>query len=264
MSPKAGKPPVLPIFRLWSRRANHSIFKVKRSPEEFSWTFIKKLVIELVGPDGKFKPFSWSNEPRAEFRCDFCQKFSWTSVKTLDSELVGPNGQTNPFSRSNDPEKLNHSLFQFYRPSWSRWANWPIFKVKRAQSRQTPFLPIFRVHSPSIFGDPKFQRDLCQKFSMTSVKTPIIEPVSPDEQTGPFSSKLVLMGKPSHFQGRTIPEQVNPLFATFFHAIVHGFLVIRNFDLLSQLVLTGKSAHFQVQMSPIACKPLILPIIHML
>ncbi|KAG5627717.1 hypothetical protein H5410_012935 [Solanum commersonii] len=32
-----------------------------------------------------------------EFRCDFCQKISWTSVKTLSMELVGPDGQTSPF-----------------------------------------------------------------------------------------------------------------------------------------------------------------------
>ncbi|KAG5591689.1 hypothetical protein H5410_042203 [Solanum commersonii] len=33
-----------------------------------------------------------------EFRRDFCQKISWTSIKTLVIELVGPDGKTNPFS----------------------------------------------------------------------------------------------------------------------------------------------------------------------
>ncbi|KAG5576418.1 hypothetical protein H5410_056552 [Solanum commersonii] len=37
------------------------------------------------------------------FRRHFCQKFSWTSVKTLAMEMVGPDEQTGPFSRSVKP-----------------------------------------------------------------------------------------------------------------------------------------------------------------
>ncbi|KAG5582362.1 hypothetical protein H5410_052989 [Solanum commersonii] len=36
----------------------------------------------------------------SNFRRHFCQKISWTSLKTLDIELVGPNGQNRPFSSS--------------------------------------------------------------------------------------------------------------------------------------------------------------------
>ncbi|KAG5569108.1 hypothetical protein H5410_058874 [Solanum commersonii] len=38
-----------------------------------------------------------------EFRPYFCKTFTWTSVKTLSMELVGPHGQNGPFSRSNKP-----------------------------------------------------------------------------------------------------------------------------------------------------------------
>ncbi|KAG5576463.1 hypothetical protein H5410_056597 [Solanum commersonii] len=44
--------------------------------------------MESVVPDGKTDPFSRSNKPQSGR--DFCKNFSWTSVKTLDLESVGP------------------------------------------------------------------------------------------------------------------------------------------------------------------------------
>ncbi|KAG5570387.1 hypothetical protein H5410_060153 [Solanum commersonii] len=49
-----------------------------------------------------------------------------------------------------------------------------------------PILSIFVYSSPWIFGDPKFQRHFCQKFSLTSVKTLVMQPVGPNGQNGPL------------------------------------------------------------------------------
>ncbi|KAG5582357.1 hypothetical protein H5410_052984 [Solanum commersonii] len=61
-SPKAGKPPFLPIF---------FIFKVKRSPEK---TFIKISVMEPVGTDGQNGLFSRSNESQSRIETSFLVK----------------------------------------------------------------------------------------------------------------------------------------------------------------------------------------------
>ncbi|KAG5569184.1 hypothetical protein H5410_058950 [Solanum commersonii] len=86
----------------WSRRANHPIFKVKRSPK-------RTLAMEPVGPYLKINLFSRSNKTRIlgcfgdlDSRHHFCRNFSWTSVKNIAMQLVDHDGQTSPFSRSND------------------------------------------------------------------------------------------------------------------------------------------------------------------
>ncbi|KAG5569188.1 hypothetical protein H5410_058954 [Solanum commersonii] len=107
----------------WFRRANRTIFKVKRASERvnppvcqfscaivngcfgdpdfqryfcqnFSWTSVTTLAIEPV-------VHGFFNDPN--FRRNFCQNFSWTSVKTLAMELVGHDGNIGPFSRLNQP-----------------------------------------------------------------------------------------------------------------------------------------------------------------
>ncbi|KAG5591690.1 hypothetical protein H5410_042204 [Solanum commersonii] len=71
------------------------------------------------------------------------------------------------------------------------------------------------------------------------------------------------------------PELVNPPFCLFFVCIVHGFFVIRNFNLIptgksshfqgqTSLEQTSKLAHFHGEMSPRAGKSLFLPIFHLL
>ncbi|KAG5591703.1 hypothetical protein H5410_042217 [Solanum commersonii] len=201
--------PILKVKRTqssWSRRANRSIFKVKRASEkvnppfcQFSCAIVHEFLVirnfNLIVPYGKIDPFSRLNEPRAgkppflpifhvlvhgfltlavePVGCDR-QTSLFTSPWIFGDPKfrLGPEGQNDPFSRSNDPHSSNGD-------GWSRRANQPIFKVKRA-----------------------------------------LELVKP------------------------------PFFADFWCAIVHEFLVIQNFDLLSQLIPTGKPVHFQDNMSP--------------
>ncbi|KAG5593562.1 hypothetical protein H5410_044076 [Solanum commersonii] len=51
--------------------------------------------MESVNPHGQNNSFSRSNKPQS--KPHFCQKISWTSVKTLAMEQVGPHGQTAHF-----------------------------------------------------------------------------------------------------------------------------------------------------------------------
>ncbi|KAG5591694.1 hypothetical protein H5410_042208 [Solanum commersonii] len=181
----------------------------------FSWTFVKTLAIKRVNPTFAnfcvlYSPWIFCN---LKFQCDFCQNVSWTSVKTLAIELVGPEEQIGPFSRSNNPRaEFRHNFCR--NISWtsikalaidqSRQANWPIFKVKRASEQINPtFCQFFVCYSSWIFGDTKFRRDFCQIFLFTFIKTLAI-------------SQLVPTGKPTHFQGRTIPRAGKPSFCLFF------------------------------------------------
>ncbi|KAG5591695.1 hypothetical protein H5410_042209 [Solanum commersonii] len=79
--------------------------------QNISWTSVKTLAIEPIGPNEQTEPFSslsrhinrpifkvkrFQSNPwffgNSEFRCHFWQKFSWTSAKTLAIESVGPDG----------------------------------------------------------------------------------------------------------------------------------------------------------------------------
>ncbi|KAG5591696.1 hypothetical protein H5410_042210 [Solanum commersonii] len=79
-----------------------------------------------------------------KFRHDFFQNFSWTFVKTLDIDPVGPDGKIDPFSMSNEPRACKPPILSIFRTSvktlviepvrfddWSRRANQPIFKVEQ-------------------------------------------------------------------------------------------------------------------------------------
>ncbi|KAG5591235.1 hypothetical protein H5410_041749 [Solanum commersonii] len=107
------------------REANRRIFKFKRAQmsesgyrlvlyQIFSWSFVKTLVIEPVGLEGKTDAFanlsngvSWSlRENRRIFKFKQApkqRKFSWTSIKTLVMESVGSEEKTDAFSSSNEP-----------------------------------------------------------------------------------------------------------------------------------------------------------------
>jgi len=77
----------------WPSRPKRPIFKVKLSSEQVNPQFCRfscAIVHKFFG------------DP--ELRHHFCDNFSWTSVKTLPMELVGPHGQNGPFSWSNDTQ----------------------------------------------------------------------------------------------------------------------------------------------------------------
>ncbi|KAG5574357.1 hypothetical protein H5410_054491 [Solanum commersonii] len=239
-NPRAGIPLIFADFHdltsgfSWPKRP---IFKFKPSPEQnsdhyfcqnFTWTSVKTLPIDLVGPHGQNNPFSRSNDPRSRScwltqpkrpifkvkpspKQELTYGASWpsppkhpifkvkrfpkqTSVKTLSIEPVGPHGQNVPFSRSNDPRSRLYL--------WSQLA----LTAKRAHFQgQTICRPV--VHG--IFGDPKF--DL------------IFAKILPGRPLRPYLlSQLALTAKTSHFQGQTIPGVGKPPFYQFSCAIVHG------------------------------------------
>ncbi|KAG5568921.1 hypothetical protein H5410_064084 [Solanum commersonii] len=89
------------VWNLLALTAKTTQYKDQTIPEQFTWTSIKRLPLETVGPHGQNGPFSRSNDPRS----------SWTSVKTLPMEPVGCHGQNGPFSKSNDPRRRISTSF---------------------------------------------------------------------------------------------------------------------------------------------------------
>ncbi|KAG5569105.1 hypothetical protein H5410_058871 [Solanum commersonii] len=167
--------------------------------QNFTWTSVKTLPMEPVGPHGQNDPFLRSNNPQSrqtpilpifmgyKFQPHFCQNVTYTFVNTLPMEPVGPHGQNIPFLRS----KIPGAVYGF-------------------------------------FGNLELRSYFCQNFTWRSVKTLPMEPFDPHDQTGPFSgsneprsrrplrpylwSQLALMDKTAHFQGQTISEAVNGIF----------------------------------------------------
>ncbi|KAG5569111.1 hypothetical protein H5410_058877 [Solanum commersonii] len=234
--------------------------------------------MDSVGPHNQNTSFLRSNEPRAvyeifgdpEFRPHFCRNFSWTFIKTLVMETMALMAKTTHFQG-----QMNPGAELSYGASWPSQPKRPIFKVKRSPKQVNPSFYRFScaiVHG--IFGDPEFQPHFCQKFSWTSVKTLVMEP-------------MALMDKTAHFQGQTSPGAGKPL--TFVKTLAmepiglhiqngpflmsndpqssYGvswpsrskrpiFKVKRSPEKLwSQLALTDKATHFQGQMSLGAGKP---------
>ncbi|KAG5593549.1 hypothetical protein H5410_044063 [Solanum commersonii] len=92
--------PKQPIFKVkrdleqgvnWPARLKRPIFKVKRYLEQVKPLFCRFSCAIVHGFFGDL-----------EFRPHFCQNFTWTSIKTLPMEPVGPHGQNDLFLRSND------------------------------------------------------------------------------------------------------------------------------------------------------------------
>ncbi|KAG5593554.1 hypothetical protein H5410_044068 [Solanum commersonii] len=54
---------------------------------------------------------SWPKRPTFKVKQTLEQNFTWTSVKTLSIELVGPYGQNGLFSRSNEPQSRKTPYF---------------------------------------------------------------------------------------------------------------------------------------------------------
>ncbi|KAG5591684.1 hypothetical protein H5410_042198 [Solanum commersonii] len=156
--------------------------------QKFSWTSVKTLVIEPVGPDG------WS---RRENRPIFKVKQAPEKLKPLFADFscsiilavepVGLDGQIGPFSRSKEPRAgrpLRHLLLSHLVPTGKPTD----LKCQTSPEQVNPSLcQNFMCYSPWIFVDLEFLNDFCQIFSFTSVKTLAIELVGPDGQTGPLS-----------------------------------------------------------------------------
>ncbi|KAG5568903.1 hypothetical protein H5410_064066 [Solanum commersonii] len=94
--------------------------------ENFTWTSVKTLPMDPVGPHSQNDPFSGLNNPRIhvifgdpEFRPYICKNFTWTSVKTLPIEPIGPHDRNCPFSRSNDPRSRILNSFLPKNFSWT-------------------------------------------------------------------------------------------------------------------------------------------------
>ncbi|KAG5607808.1 hypothetical protein H5410_029300 [Solanum commersonii] len=115
-----------------------------------------------------------------EFHRYFYQKFTLTSVKTLVMEVIGHNSQNGLFTRSNEPQSRKTPHFANfhlrYGASWSPRPKRPIYKFKRSLEQSTRF-----------YGDLEFQCNFCQKFTWTSVKTLVMEPIGHHGQNVPIT-----------------------------------------------------------------------------
>ncbi|KAG5582371.1 hypothetical protein H5410_052998 [Solanum commersonii] len=97
-----GKPPILPIFGCYN---SPFFFFIRNYDVHFcqnsSWTSVKTLTEDPVGPNSQKGPSTSSNEPQSR-----------TFVKTLAMEPVGPDGENRPFSRSNEPQSISPSFLE--------------------------------------------------------------------------------------------------------------------------------------------------------
>ncbi|KAG5576357.1 hypothetical protein H5410_056491 [Solanum commersonii] len=207
-----GRPSRPYIWNRLDRKGKSTISKVKEAPDLVSWTSIKTLAMESIGPNGKISHFQVHGSfGDLDFRRHFCQKISWTSVKTFAMDSVGPDEKINPFSRF-----LMSFLLNFfvdvrqdvsYGADWSKRifdvifaknfvdtvkslamepvcpevANRPIFKVNQARKLVNHLFCQFScdiVHRS--IGDPDFGRHFFQKNLWTSIKTFVVELVGPD------------------------------------------------------------------------------------
>ncbi|KAG5613954.1 hypothetical protein H5410_013778 [Solanum commersonii] len=191
----------------WSPRPNRPIFKVKQAPDLVNPLFCK-------------------------FSCAIVHEFL-----ILVMEPVGPHGQTGPFSMSNDPQssqlvptvKSAHSQGQIIPKvaSWSPTRKPFHFQGQtRPRAGKPPILPISCAIVHRYLVIRNFDVMFFQKISWTSIKTLVMEPV------GPY-------GQINHFQGQTSLEQLNPYFA-YFCVIVHGFLVIQNYNVIFDKKFHGR------------------------
>ncbi|KAG5613726.1 hypothetical protein H5410_013550, partial [Solanum commersonii] len=140
-NPRASKPPILPIFTLPIEPVGphgqngpflRSTDPRSRIPISFLpkilLTSVNTLTLEPVGPHGQNGPFS-------------SQIFTWTSVKTLPMDLIGPNDKMDYFQGQTNPGAAKTPHFQgqtipradlTYRASWPSRPKRSIFKVKRS------------------------------------------------------------------------------------------------------------------------------------
>ncbi|KAG5628344.1 hypothetical protein H5410_000061 [Solanum commersonii] len=193
--------------------------------QNFAWTSVKTLTMELIGPHGQNGPFSTSNDPRsrffgdAEFRPHFCLNLTCMSVKTLPIERIDPHSQNGPFSRSNDPQSRPYL--------WIQLAITP--KMAYFQGQTIPRVDLtYGTSWPSHLKRQIF-------------KTLPMEPVDPHGQNGPLSRSKNPQSSSSYF---LVIRHEDLIFAK----ILHGG-PLKPY-LLSQLVLTAETSNFQVLTNP--------------
>ncbi|KAG5607807.1 hypothetical protein H5410_029299 [Solanum commersonii] len=121
---------------------------------------------------------------------------TWTSVKTLVVNPVGHHDQNIPFIRSNDPRSS-------YGANWSPRPKQPIYKVKRSPEQSTRF-----------YGDQKFRRHFCQKFTRISIKTLAKESVSHHGQNVSFTRSNDPRSSPWDFM---LTQNSDVIFAKILH-----------------------------------------------
>ncbi|KAG5578685.1 hypothetical protein H5410_049312 [Solanum commersonii] len=161
-----------------------------------TWTSAKTLAIEPVGHHGQNGPFTRSNSTTfyddPKLRCQFCQKLTWTSVKILAMDLR--HCQNNPFTNSNKPRAGKPPIlpiFVCYTPR--HFVVTQNSDVIFANNLNGPLV----LYSTTFYGEPKFQRNFCQKPTWTSVKTLAMEPGGCYGQNGSFTrSNEPRAGKP--------------------------------------------------------------------
>ncbi|KAG5588772.1 hypothetical protein H5410_049206 [Solanum commersonii] len=266
--------------------------------QKFSWTSVKTLAMEPVGPHGKNVPFSWSNDPRSRISTLFLPEFSYSFVKTLAMELVGPNGQNIQFSRSNKPRSGSTPLFYRFssmEPNWPSWTERSIFKVKQTSEQTLVMEPV----SPHGQDDPFTTSKEPQSRYGASWPSRPKQPILKDKRALEQQKRLILKVnyateqlKHPIFKVKRSPNQsmdffVDPEFQPHFCQNISRtsvktlaiealtaktpiFKVKRsskkespyfaNFHLWSVLAIMAKTSHFQGQMIPGANKPPILPI----
>ncbi|KAG5576400.1 hypothetical protein H5410_056534 [Solanum commersonii] len=172
----------------WSRWVNRPIFKVKQSPER-SMDILVIWIFDVI----------------------FAKENSWTSIKTLAMEFVGPDRQTGPSSKSNETRNRFSTSFLPKKfmdvhqdlscgAGWSRWANRPIFKVKLAKERFMNLL-VNRISDVillkafvDVFQNLSYGAGWCRRENKHILKVKqsleralVMDPVGPDDQTIPFS-----------------------------------------------------------------------------
>ncbi|KAG5593545.1 hypothetical protein H5410_044059 [Solanum commersonii] len=185
--------------------------------QKFSWTFVKTLAMEFVGPDGQNGPFLRSNDPQSRnSNVIFAKKFTCTSVKTLTMEPASAKTahsedqtipeadlsygvswsprQNGPFTMSNDPRSS-------YGASWSPWQKRSFFKVKRSLEQVWNQL-VTMAKTANLQGQTSPRADLSYRASWSPwLKQPIYKVKQSPEQT----SVKTLATKPLGHHGKNNP-----------------------------------------------------------
>ncbi|KAG5576388.1 hypothetical protein H5410_056522 [Solanum commersonii] len=233
-----------PIFKVkqTQEQVNQPIFKVKRSPERFSWMSVKTLAMEPIVLGRQTGPLSRSKEPQSGPQIwsrlvstgKLAQFQGQMNPGTFVMDLYSLDGKIGPFSRSNKSQSaLTPYFWDFhflYEVGWSRWEKRPIFKVKQIPMQSMDRLVIcisdviFTKLFMEIHQDFRFFVDWSRQvnqyifkvkrspeMSMDLLVIPIFDAIFAKIFHGRPSrpylwSQLVRMGKPTNFQGQTVPK----------------------------------------------------------
>ncbi|KAG5578700.1 hypothetical protein H5410_049327 [Solanum commersonii] len=193
-----------------SPRPKRLIFKFKRAPDQMDLR--QSLVIDPVGHHSQNGPFIRRNKPRSRYGVSWSPRLKRAIIKvkraseqTLAMEPVCHHCQNGPFARSNETRS---------KVNWSPRPKRPIYKVKRTPEKTLVMDQLVtlakRAHLKSLTilgGDLRYgvswspwpklpiykvkrapKQYIFQKFTWTSVKTRVVEPVGHHGQNVPFTS----------------------------------------------------------------------------